>query len=102
MTTDLVSTLIVQPKLPPLLTSRQIDEGSPVMSTPQYGDYQFDIYFDGLEGQLPRYPVDFASLERKAAETLPSWVHSYVAGGCGDEGTQRTDVDAFSPYGIGP
>src|SRR6201987_745007 len=30
------------------------------MSTPQYADYQFDIYFDGLEGQLPKYPVDFA------------------------------------------
>jgi hypothetical protein len=33
----------------------------------QYGDYQFDIYFGGFEGQLPRYPVDFAALER--AET---------------------------------
>ena len=30
------------------------------MSTPQYGDYQFDIYFYGLEGQLPKHPVDFA------------------------------------------
>jgi FMN-dependent dehydrogenase len=60
MTTDIVSALIEHPKLPPLLTSRQIDEGSPVMPTPQYGDYQFDIYFDGLEGQLPKYPVDFA------------------------------------------
>src|ERR1700739_1214330 len=75
---------------------------SSVMSIPQYGDYQFDIYFDGLEGQLPKYPVDFASLERKAAETLPSWVHSYVAGGCGDEGTQRANVDAFSRYAIVP
>jgi hypothetical protein len=46
------------------------------MSIPQYGDYQLDIYFDGLEGRLPRYPVDFASLERKAAQVLPSWVHS--------------------------
>jgi lactate 2-monooxygenase len=72
------------------------------MSIPQHGDYQFDIYFDGLEGQLPKYPVDFASLERKAAETLPSWVHSYVAGGCGDEGTQRANVDAFSRYAIVP
>jgi isopentenyl diphosphate isomerase/L-lactate dehydrogenase-like FMN-dependent dehydrogenase len=72
------------------------------MSIPQYGDYQFEIYFDGLEGQLPKYPVDFASLERKAAEVLPSWVHSYVAGGCGDEGTQRANVDAFSRYGIVP
>jgi hypothetical protein len=72
------------------------------MSISQYGDYQLDIYFDGLEGRLPRYPVDFASLERKAAEVLPSWVHSYVAGGCGDEGTQRANVDAFSRYGIVP
>src|SRR5271156_4879569 len=72
------------------------------MSTPRYGDYQFDVYFDGLEGQLPKYPVDFASLERKAAEALPSWVHSYVAGGCGDEGTQRANVDAFSRYAIVP
>jgi lactate 2-monooxygenase len=72
------------------------------MSALQYGDYQNEIYFDGLEGRLPKYPVDFASLERKAAEVLPSWVHSYVAGGCGDEGTQRANVDAFSRYGIVP
>ncbi|MDT7719820.1 MAG: hypothetical protein QOE94_831 [Mycobacterium sp.] len=26
------------------------------MSIPHYGDYQFDIYFDGLEGQLPKCP----------------------------------------------
>ena len=47
----------------PLLPSRAVDEGSPVVSITQYGDYQFDIYFDGLEGQLPKYPVDFASLD---------------------------------------
>ncbi|MDT5260670.1 MAG: lactate 2-monooxygenase [Mycobacterium sp.] len=68
----------------------------------QYGDYQFEIYFDGLEGRMPKYPVDFAALERTAAEVLPWWVHSYVAGGCGDEGTQRANVEAFSRYGIVP
>jgi lactate 2-monooxygenase len=68
----------------------------------QYGDYQFDIYFDGLEGQLPRYPVDFAALERAAAEVLPPWVYSYVAGGAGDETTQRGNIEAFSRYGIMP
>ncbi|MDT5168147.1 MAG: lactate 2-monooxygenase [Mycobacterium sp.] len=62
------------------------------MSIPQYGDYQYEIYFDGLEGRLPKYPVDFASLERAAGEVLPAFVHSYVAGGCGDEGTQRANV----------
>ena len=68
----------------------------------QYGDYQFDLYFNGLKGQLPNYPVDFASLERAAALVLPPWVYSYVAGGAGDEGTQRGNVEAFSRYGIVP
>jgi lactate 2-monooxygenase len=72
------------------------------MYSQQYGDYQFEIYFDGLDGRVPRYPVDFASLERKASEVLPWWVHSYVAGGCGDENTQRANVSAFCRYGIVP
>ena len=72
------------------------------MAAPRYGDYQHEIYLNGLEGQLPRYPVDFTSLERAAAEVLPSFVQSYVAGGCGDESTQRANVDAFSRYAIVP
>jgi isopentenyl diphosphate isomerase/L-lactate dehydrogenase-like FMN-dependent dehydrogenase len=72
------------------------------MAAPRYGDYQHEIYLNGLDGQLPRYPVDFASLERAAAEVLPSFVQSYVAGGCGDESTQRANVEAFSRYAIVP
>jgi lactate 2-monooxygenase len=68
----------------------------------QFGDFQLDIYFDGLEGKFPKHPVDFASLERKAEEVLPWWVHSYVAGGCGDEHTQRLNVSAFRNWGIVP
>jgi hypothetical protein len=45
------------------------------MSAMQYGDYQYEIYFDGVEGRLPKYPVDFASLERAAGEVLPAFVH---------------------------
>jgi lactate 2-monooxygenase len=67
-----------------------------------YGDYQFDIYLDGMRGKLPVYPVDYGSLERAAAEVLPPWVHSYVAGGAGDGNTQRANVEAFSRYGIVP
>lgn len=70
--------------------------------TRQYGDFQNEIYRDGLRGQLPRYPVDAESLERKAAEVLPSWIWSYVAGGCGDEHTQRANVAAFQRWGIVP
>lgn len=72
------------------------------MTATQYGDYQSEIYLDGLDGQLPRYPVDFTSIEQAAAKVLPSFVQSYVAGGCGDESTQRANVDAFSRYAIVP
>jgi len=72
------------------------------MPTPQYGDYQWDIYGDGLQGKLPRFPVDYASLERAAVEVLPSWVCSYVGYGAGDGNTQAANIDAFSRYGIVP
>ena len=44
------------------------------MQNRQYGDYQFDIYLNGLQGKLPRCPVDYGSLERAGVEVLPSWV----------------------------
>ena len=72
------------------------------MASAQYGDFQLEIYFDGLEGRVPKYPVDFPSLERKAAEVLPWWIHSYVAGSCGDESTARNKVSAFEKWGIIP
>ncbi len=67
-----------------------------------YGDFQFEIYGGGTRGVLPKYPVDFAGLERKAAEAMPPWVYSYVGGGCGDENTQRANVSAFTKWGLVP
>lgn len=67
-----------------------------------YGDYQLDIYGAGLRGVLPRHPVDHASLEERAAAALPDWILSYVAGGAGDERTQRANVDAFGRWGLVP
>ena len=72
------------------------------MPTPQYGDYQMEIYGAGLQGKQPRFPLDYASLEQAAAEVLPFWVYSYVGYGAGDGNTQRANVDAFSHYGIVP
>ena len=71
------------------------------MPTPQYGDYQMEIYAGGLQGKLPRFPLDYASLERAAAEVLPSWVYSYVGYGAGDGNTQRANIEAFARYGKG-
>jgi lactate 2-monooxygenase len=69
---------------------------------PHFGDYQNEIYLGGLQGVLPRLPVDFAELEKRAATTLPSHVLSYVQGGCGDEWTQDYNALAFRHWGIVP
>ncbi|MFE5908071.1 alpha-hydroxy-acid oxidizing protein [Streptomyces wedmorensis] len=72
------------------------------MTNPQFGDYQNEIYFDGLSGVLPALPMAFDELESKALAALPPSVRSYVAGGAGDEYTQRANVRAFERWGLYP
>ena len=67
-----------------------------------FADYQNEIYLNGLGGILPSFPMDFAELEAKARAALPPSVWSYVAGGAGDEHTQRANVDAFARWGLIP
>ena len=67
-----------------------------------YGDYQLEIYLQGLSGVLPSYPMAFAELEAKAQAAMPPSVWSYVAGGAGDERTQRVNVTAFEQWGLMP
>lgn len=70
--------------------------------TSNFGDYQFEIYFKGLSGVLPELPMTYAELEARAQAALPPGIWSYVAGGAGDEFTQRTNVTAFEKLGIVP
>lgn len=67
-----------------------------------FGDLQTQIYQDGLRGVLPDYPVDFATLEKRAENALPPPILNYVQGGCGDEHTQRSNVSAFHHWGMVP
>jgi lactate 2-monooxygenase len=67
-----------------------------------FGDYQFEIYLQGLAGIAPQLPIGFAELEAKAAVALPPSVWSYVAGGAGDEHTQRVNCAAFQRWGLIP
>src|ERR1700759_2872925 len=67
-----------------------------------FGDYQNEIYFQGLAGVAPSLPMVFAELEAKAARALPPSVWSYVAGGAGDERTQRANCEAFEHWGLIP
>lgn len=67
-----------------------------------YGDYQIELYFGALQGVLPRMPFDYADLERDALAALPPELRTYVAGGSGDEATQRGNVAAFQQWALVP
>lgn len=69
---------------------------------PHFGDFQLEIYFKGLQGVLPKYPVDFAGLEQRAQAAMAPSLLKYVQGGCGDENTQRRNVSAFDHWGVIP
>jgi isopentenyl diphosphate isomerase/L-lactate dehydrogenase-like FMN-dependent dehydrogenase len=66
------------------------------------GDYQYEIYLQGLSGARPELPVALADLERRAAEKLPAEAYAYVAGGAGLEQTVRANREAFDAWRIVP
>lgn len=67
-----------------------------------FGDYQIELYLGALGGVLPAHPFDYAELERTALAALPPELRTYVAGGAGDEATQRANVEAFARYALVP
>lgn len=67
-----------------------------------YGDYQFEIYLQGLSGVVPTMPMDYAEWEARAQAAMPASIWSYVAGGAGDERTQRVNRTAFDRWGLMP
>jgi lactate 2-monooxygenase len=67
-----------------------------------FGAMQNEIYNAGLRGILPTWPVDFATLEKRAHQALGPSLTNYVAGGCGDEHTQDQNSAAFHHWGMVP
>ncbi|MER5405754.1 alpha-hydroxy-acid oxidizing protein [Streptomyces sp. NPDC002769] len=67
-----------------------------------FADYQDEIHLDGLRGVVPRFPMTYADLEPLAQAAMSPSVRSYVAGGAGDERTQRANVAAFERWGLVP
>jgi lactate 2-monooxygenase len=67
-----------------------------------YGDYQLEIYLQGLSGVVPSLPMAYADWEVKAEAAMPPSIWSYVAGGAGDERTQRVNRTAFDSWGLMP
>ncbi|MGW6624786.1 alpha-hydroxy-acid oxidizing protein [Nocardia sp. NPDC055002] len=68
----------------------------------QFADYQNEIYLAALGGIQPEFPMDYATLERKATAALPDSLLNYIAGGAGDELTQRRNAEAFADWGLVP
>src|SRR4051794_4992625 len=67
-----------------------------------YSDFQLGLYFAGLGGDLPPYPLTFAGLEKAAQRKMEHRLWDCVSGGAGDEHTQRGNVAAFERWGILP
>lgn len=67
-----------------------------------FGDLQNEIYLAGLSGVVPSLAMSFPELERRAELALPPDTWSYVAGGAGDEHTQRNNRTAFDHWGLMP
>ena len=61
-----------------------------------FGDYQMGIYLAGAAGRKPALPIAFEGLEAAAHQVLDPELLGYVAGGAGDERTQRLNVEAFA------
>ncbi len=67
-----------------------------------YGDWQLGVYLGGLVGEQPTLPMTYPELERQAEAAMSPEIWSYVAGGAGDEHTQRSNVTAFERWGLIP
>src|SRR3954466_6637445 len=77
-------------------------EPAPDAPPPPLGNYQYEIYLQGLAGELPSLPVAWEALERAAAEKLDDGACGYVFGGAGGEDTQRENVAALARWRIVP
>jgi isopentenyl diphosphate isomerase/L-lactate dehydrogenase-like FMN-dependent dehydrogenase len=67
-----------------------------------FGNHQYEIYLQGLAGQLPELPVAWDALERAASEKLDDGARGYVFGGAGSEDTQRENLEALRRWRIVP
>jgi lactate 2-monooxygenase len=60
------------------------------------------IYRAGVYGRHPRVPTVYRALAGEARRRLGARAYGYVAGGAGDEDTQRADRAAFDRWAVVP
>lgn len=64
--------------------------------------FEYEIYFGGVAGQTPPYPVDYDELEAAAREKLDRGPYGYVAGSAATGDTERRNREAFGRWRIVP
>ncbi|WP_067531943.1 alpha-hydroxy-acid oxidizing protein [Nocardia crassostreae] len=67
-----------------------------------FADYQHEIYFSGLAGNVPSLPMTAAGLEARAREVLEPAAFNYVAGSASAERTAAANTAAFEKYRLLP
>jgi len=63
---------------------------------------QDEVYRAGVYGRHPRVPTAARALQARAKQALNARAYSYVAGGAGDEATQRANRAAFDRWAVVP
>src|SRR3954467_8034135 len=63
---------------------------------------QNEVYRAGVYGRSPRVPVAARALQARAKQALNPRAYSYVAGGAGEEVTQRANRAAFDRWAVVP
>ncbi|MGY2083155.1 alpha-hydroxy-acid oxidizing protein [Blastococcus sp. SYSU DS0539] len=63
---------------------------------------QNEVYRAGVFGRSPRVPVGIRPLQERARKVLDARAYAYVAGGAGDETTQRANRAAFDRWAVVP
>ncbi|MGZ4572279.1 MAG: alpha-hydroxy-acid oxidizing protein [Blastococcus sp.] len=63
---------------------------------------QDEVYRAGVYGRHPRVPTAARALQARAKQALNARAYSYVAGGAGDEATQRANRASFDRWAVVP
>ena len=67
-----------------------------------FGNYQYEIYLQGMAGVTPDHPVSWADLEAAAHDALEDGPRGYVFGGASTEDTMRENLAAFRRHRLVP
>ena len=67
-----------------------------------FGQYQYEIYLEGMTGKTPDFPFELAELERRFEAEVNPVARDYVSAGAGSEDTMRENLEAFRRWRIVP